>query len=579
MSKSKPADNSAFSPIYHWQANEKLHLVDGSSAGLLLAPSQPGEHLVHLFNVKERDSALSAHQNALAGTVATYQVERNDRTYLVCVEPMPSRMGCVATAMDITLFKQQEASVAYLKRHNESILNAAGEGIYGLNLEGEATFVNPAAIEMTGWSAEETIGHNIHYMHHHSYVDGTPYPHTDCPIYAAIKDGEVHQVDDELFWRKDGSGFPVEYTSTPIYDGDQLAGAVVVFKDITERKQAEQNLLHAFQEVETLKEQLQEYNSYLQNEIREDHNFGQIIGSSNTLLAVLQQVNQVARTAATVLITGESGTGKELISRSIHNASPRHEKAMVKINCGAIAEGLVESELFGHEKGAFTHAHTTRRGRFELANGGTLFLDEVGDLPMSTQVKLLRVLQEQELTRVGGAKPIKVDVRIVAATNRDLMKMVARGEFREDLYYRLNLFPIEMPSLRERRGDIEPLAQHFLTQAMRKFGKPLQRIQADQIKQLQAYSWPGNIRELQNLVERAVILAESDRLEVSHLIPSVALGSDSRETTLKQVESNHILRVLDMTGGIIAGPKGAATILDIHPNTLRSRMKRLGIEL
>jgi len=473
--------------------------------------------------------------------------------------------------------KKPEPSIGKLKQHIESILNAAGEGIYGLDLEGKATFVNPAAITMTGWSAEETIGQNIHYKHHHTHADGRPYHHTDCPIYAAINDGEVHEVAHEVFWRKDGSSFPVEYTSTPIYDEGILSGAVVVFKDISERKQAEQQLLSAFKEVEKLKEQLQEYNSYLQEEIKEEHNFGQIIGRSKGLKNILSQVNKVASTDATVLISGESGTGKELIARSIHEQSPRHNQVMVKINCGAIAEGIVESELFGHEKGAFTHAVASRKGRFELANEGTLFLDEVGELPANIQVKLLRVLQDQEIIRVGGSKPIKVNVRIVAATNRNLMQMVQKGDFREDLFYRLNVFPMEMPPLRERIEDITLLAQHFLTQAARKFGKPLKQISKKGVKQLESYSWPGNIRELQNLIERSTILAEGHILDIPELISPIEKASNKAILSLREMEITHIQHALNMSSGKISGPKGAAILLDIHPNTLRSRMQKLGI--
>jgi formate hydrogenlyase transcriptional activator len=464
-----------------------------------------------------------------------------------------------------------------LKQHIESILNAAGEGIYGLDLQGRATFVNPAAIAMTGWSAAETIGFNIHYKHHHSFPDGSPYHHTSCPIYAAFNDGEVHEVNNEVFWRKDGSSFPVEYTSTPLYQDDVLSGAVVVFKDITERKETEQRLLDAFEEVEKLKEQLQEYNAYLQEEIKEEHNFGLIIGSSGALKVVLNQLNKVAATDATVLISGESGTGKELIARSLHDLSPRINQALVKINCGAIAEGLVESELFGHEKGAFTHAISSRKGRFELANGGTLFLDEVGELPLSTQVKLLRVLQEQEIIRVGGSYAIPIDVRIIAATNRDLAQMVQQGEFREDLFYRLNVFPMQMPALRERAEDVELLANHFLQQAKRKFAKPLLRISKKSFDQLKQYTWPGNIRELQNLIERAVILADGNILEPGALITHPLTTPNGHLKSLQEMEVQYIKRALELTSGVISGPKGAANLLDIHSNTLRSKMQKFGM--
>ncbi|ALP54735.1 Fis family transcriptional regulator [Candidatus Tenderia electrophaga] len=472
--------------------------------------------------------------------------------------------------------------MAALQRRTESILNAVGEGIYGLDAEGAATFVNPAAERMTGWSAQETIGQQIHYMHHHSRLDGSPYPHDQCPIYHAISDGEVHHdVADEVFWHRDGTPFPVEYTSTPIYEGERLTGAVVVFKDISERKRTEAELLAAFREVERLKEQLQEQNSYLQAEIREDHNFGEIVGTSAPVQRMLRKIRQVADTDATVLVQGESGTGKELIAHAIHDHSPRRERPLIKVNCAAISAGLVESELFGHEKGAFTGALQERKGRFELADGGTLFLDEIGELAPETQVKLLRVLQEQEFERVGSGTPIRVDVRIIAATNRDLARTVAAGQFREDLFYRLNVFPIEAPPLRARNGDIPLLARHFLQRAARRFGKPLRGFRTGALEALQQYRWPGNIRELQNVIERAAILADGPSVDVSGLLPQTPAAErvDGALQSLETVERAHISRALAYCGGVIAGPKGAARILGLHPNTLRSRMLKLGIEL
>lgn len=531
----------------------------------------------------DAEGAYTHHRQALLGEEVSYEQQIGEQIYLITLVPNKDEHGevlsCKGMAMDITAYKAAEREMASLQRHTESILNAVGEGIYGINMNGEAEFVNPAAERMTGWSAEETIGEQIHYMHHHSRPDGSHYDHHDCPIYAAIKDGEIHHdVDDEVFWRKDGTSFPVEYTSTPVYEGDRLVGAVAVFKDISERKRAEAELMAAFREVEQLKEQLQEQNIYLQEEIREDKNFGEIVGDSDVVRQMLRKIKQVAETDATVLVLGESGTGKELIAHAIHDASTRCDQPLIKVNCGAISAGLVESELFGHEKGAFTGAVDQRKGRFELADGGTLFLDEVGELPPETQVKLLRVLQEQEFERVGSAKPIKVNVRIIAATNRDLANEVQRGNFREDLFYRLNVFPIDIPSLRERVDDIPILANHFLNRATKKFGKPIRGFKVGVMEVLQRYRWPGNIRELQNVIERAVILATGSSLDVEGLLPEQQpQGQRSLMQTLEEVEYAHIHRVLEHTKGVIAGPKGAALILGMHPNTLRSRMAKLGI--
>ncbi|ALG67113.1 sigma-54 interaction domain-containing protein [Beggiatoa leptomitoformis] len=463
---------------------------------------------------------------------------------------------------------------------HDSILLAAGEGIFGLDSIGNATFINPAALKMIGWSLEEIIGKPIHDMHHHSHADGSPYSREECPIYMAIRDGLIHHGDNEVFWRKNGTCFPVDYTSTPVYDGDKVIGAVVVFQDITERRCAELRLHQTLAEVQHLKEQLQAENHYLREEINTEHNFEEIIGHSAPLQKVLRQVSQVAPTDASVLIQGESGTGKELIARAIHNRSQRKDKPLIKVNCAAIAHSLVDSELFGHEKGAFTGALHQRIGRFELADGGTLFLDEIAELPLETQVKLLRVLQEQEFERVGSSHTLKVDVRIIAATNRDVTQLIHAGTFRQDLFYRLTVFPLYIPPLRERRDDIPLLIRYFLGKAAKKFGKNSCAINQEALTTLQQAYWHGNIRELQNALERAVIVAQSTLLTVDdfllHPAPPV-VENPAEIITLAEAERRHILHALTVTHGTIAGEKGAAALLDIHPNTLRSRMIKLGI--
>ena len=308
--------------------------------------------------------------------------------------------------------------------------------------------------------------------------------------------------------------------------------------------------------------------------------FEGIIGDSPALRDVLRSMRKVAGVETTVLLMGETGTGKELIARAIHDTSPRKERSLVKLNCGAIPHGLVESELFGHERGAFTGAMQRRIGRFEMADRGTLFLDEVGELPLETQVKLLRVLQEQEFERVGSTRPMKVDVRLVAATNRDLEVEVNAGRFRRDLFYRLNVFPVRIPSLRERPRDIPLLVKHFLAQLQRKLAKPLQGVTPESVERLQGYSWPGNIRELQNVLERSCVMATSPIVEIEDDLVAVTppRTTNGSITSLDENERAHIRRALAATGGRIHGPRGAATMLDIHPSTLRSRMERLGIE-
>ena len=354
------------------------------------------------------------------------------------------------------------------------------------------------------------------------------------------------------------------------------------------RRRAEAELETALEQVKALQLKLEAENLYLQEEIQTEHNFEEIVGRSPELLEVLQHVAVAAPTDSTVLILGESGCGKELIARAIHSRSRRKQRPLVKLNCGAIPTGLVESELFGHVKGAFTGALENRVGRFELADGGTLFLDEVSELPLDIQVKLLRVLQEREFEPLGSNRTVRVNVRIVAATNRDLEKAVREGRFRADLYYRLNVLPIVLPPLRERRSDIPLLASFFIDRFGRQLGKEFSGITSDTMEVLSRYEWPGNIRELQNVIERAVVLSPGpvlrlgkDLLPVTHVVKSddqqpVALA-DGRRSSLEDVDRAHIIEMLCMCGWVIEGARGAAKRLDMHPNTLRSRMKKLGI--
>src|SRR5437870_10159100 len=361
----------------------------------------------------------------------------------------------------------------------------------------------------------------------------------------------------------------------------------------------------AYEEVRDLRDRLVRENVYLQEEIRREHPFEELVGSSPTLGAALHKVDQVAPGNTSVLILGETGTGKELIARAIDNRSARRDRPLVKVNCSAISAGLVESELFGHVKGAFTGALERRVGRFELADGGTIFLDEIGELPLETQVKLLRVLQEQEFEPVGSSRTLRVDVRVIAATNRDLQEAVRTGRFRPDLFYRLNVFPIAIPPMRERRADIPQLVMFFLSRFSRSLGKQISAVAPETMQHLCAYEWPGNVRELQNVIERAVVLCEGPVLEIDpDLVPLSAATSRASEpmtpsgsaearpaneragiraaapdgiAPLEEMERRHIVAALDSTAGVIHGPKGAARILKLHPNTLRSRMEKLGI--
>jgi PAS domain S-box-containing protein len=384
--------------------------------------------------------------------------------------------------------------------------------------------------------------------------------------------------------RANGEKFPIEATISFAQAGQRRLFTVIL-RDIDERRRAEEELKH-----------LSLHNEYLQEEIKAEHNFEEIVGGSPALSAVLDKVRLVAGTDSTVLILGETGTGKELIARAIHSAGARCDRPLIKVNCAALPGGLIESELFGHEKGAFTGAAEKRIGRFELANAATIFLDEIGELPPEVQVKLLRVLQEREFDRVGGNATIKVDIRIIAATNRDLGQAVAEGKFRHDLFYRLNVFPLVMPPLRERREDIALLVHYFVRRYASRIGRRIGSIPAATMARLAAYSWPGNIRELENVIERAMILSTGPELELAaELIPppraAPASGAAAELATwtaengnsaaasrpLADAEKQHIIAVLKSANWRIEGSNGAANILKVNPSTLRSRMKKLGV--
>jgi formate hydrogenlyase transcriptional activator len=664
---------------------------------------------------------------------------------------------------DITNPKKAEQPLSNSDELVRLILDSAAEAIFGCDPEGTCLFSNRAAARLLGYDdPAELLGKNMHALEHHTRADGTPYPIEECPIYIGFQKGQGVHGDDEVYWRKDGTSFPVEFWSHPIYRDGKTLGAVITFIDITERKLVEEALrkseerwrmlleinnaiityltpgalLHAvtenlrrvvpferaglslyvaesetfrllameselqsnsyrvgheskrdeglntwvfdhqqpvlrrdlekeqqypndrrdladgiyshsvvpliirgksigtlyvgsrtrnqysehdleflqevanqvalavenmqsYQEIAALKARLEKENVYLQEEIRTEHNFEEIVGNSPALLAVLRKVEQVAPTDSTVLICGETGTGKELIARAIHNRSARKDRPLVKVNCSAISAGLVESELFGHVKGAFTGALERRIGRFELADGGTIFLDEVGELPLETQVKLLRVLQEREFEPVGSSQPVRVNVRVIAATNRNLEESIKTGSFRDDLFYRLNVFPVEVPPLRERRSDISKLATFFVFHYSKKLGKNIEGISQDTMDRISGYSWPGNVRELQNIIERAVILCQQPILELKPdvalisargVLPQAPQGLSEAEaatysgtaspalSTLKDVERGYIMAVLKQTGGVVEGPNGAARILNLHPNTLRHRISKLGIK-
>jgi DNA-binding NtrC family response regulator len=362
--------------------------------------------------------------------------------------------------------------------------------------------------------------------------------------------------------------------------GELVSANEQLLQEIEEHKGTEESLRKAYAENKELKDRFEAENIYLHNDIDREFNFGEIIGRSNALESVFFKVEQVAPQEATVLLLGETGTGKGIVARAIHIRSSRKDRPMITVNCSALPANLIESELFGREKGAFTGSHERQMGRFELADNGTLFLDEIGEMPMELQTKLLRVIQDGEFERLGGPKTIKVNVRIIASTNRKLEDEIRTGRFREDLFYRLNVFPITIPPLRQRKEDIPLLVDYFVAKFNKKTGKKIETVSKDTLNVLQEYNWPGNVRELESIIERSVITSQGIRLQIlDRFVNSVTTGEKEVQDSkaLVDIERDHIYQALEKTGWRIEGKKGAAEMLGLNPSTLRGRMRKDGI--
>ncbi len=479
--------------------------------------------------------------------------------------------------------ERREAALHESEERNRAILSAMPDLMFILDREGTFLDYHAPTEESLFLSPSEFLGHN--------YAEVIPaelaasFSHNLAEVLSSDKPVLMEYSLETPF------GLRAFEASMVRCNGNKV---LAIVRDITERKEAEESLKQALNEVQRLKDRLQHENIYLKEEIRVASNFGQIIGRSEPLRRVLQQAEQVAPLDTTVTILGETGTGKELLAHAIHNLSSRQGRTLVKVNCAALPGTLIESELFGHEKGSFTGADTRRIGRFEIANGGTLFLDEVGELPLDVQSKLLRVLEEGEFDRVGGSHTIKVDVRVIAATNRNLEDAVRKGEFRSDLYYRLNIFPITLPPLRDRREDIPMLVTHMVNQLSKKLGKMIEIVPSETMARLRCYSWPGNIRELRNVIERAVIITQGTELNMIDDLNLQSLDANTHRPdvrpnlfgdtlppvveTLEQTEYNLIMRTLKNVHWKLEGPGGAAELLNLNPSTLRSKMRKLGIE-
>jgi formate hydrogenlyase transcriptional activator len=490
---------------------------------------------------------------------------------------------------DITGQKQSEEALTVSETRYRRLFEAAQDGILILDAEtGQIADVNPFLVEMLGYSHEDFLGKKLWEIGPFKNIKASK------TAFSELQSKGYVRYEDLPLETKEGRPMAVEFVSN-VYLVDHQKVIQCNVRDITERKRIAESLQKAHDELEqrveertvelrealsgikSLKDQLEAENIYFRQEIKMKHQFEDILGQSDGLKYVLYRVEQVAPANTTVLILGETGTGKELIAAAIHNMSPRKDRPLITVNCAALPANLMESELFGREKGAFTGADSRQVGRFEVANGSTLCLDEIGELPLETQAKLLRAIQHNEFERLGSSHTIKVDVRIVATTNRNLEEEVRRGRFRQDLYYRLNVFPITVPPLRQRKEDIPLLVQAFVERYARKLGKQITSIPKETMKALQDYPWPGNVRELESIIERAVILCPGPVLQLADKLEISSLPLSSSMRTLEEMERTQILKILSETRWRIEGKDGAAAILGLHPSTLRARMHKLGI--
>jgi PAS domain S-box-containing protein len=496
------------------------------------------------------------------------------RTLLVNVKRVSIGRGSrLYVCRDISERKQAEAALCQSEERYRDIVEDQTELICRYLPDGTLTFVNGAYARYFRSTTESLVGASFWpLIPQEFHAAAREFLKTITPSHpVAMIEHPVHAPNGALRWQ--------QWTDRGIFDADGvLLEYQAVGRDITDRKRAELDAAEAHAEIRRLSERLEADNFYLRNEVKLKYNYDEIIGRSAAIRRVLRDVEQVASTSSTVLLIGETGTGKELVARAIHSRSPLHERPMVTVNCAALPVSLIESELFGREAGAYTGALSRQIGRYELADGSTLFLDEVGELPLETQAKLLRVLQTGEFERLGSNETRTVHVRIVAATNRDLEQRVRDGAFREDLFYRLNVFPIRIPPLRERLDDIPLLVHSFVQEFGQSMKKTIESIPRSTFESLQRHHWPGNIRELRNAVERAMIVAHGDVLHVD--VPNQTLAPSaktSQSMTLDEVQRRHILAVLESTGWRISGPHGAAAILGVKPTTLEYRISKHGL--
>ncbi|MFC1494316.1 sigma 54-interacting transcriptional regulator [Thermodesulfobacteriota bacterium] len=554
-------------------ANRRLSQIFGFETEKDFLKSHPNAAQLYV-NPEERDSILNIMKSQGYIDGAEIQFKRRDGVTIWIILRARMIKGQSVEVMyegfimDITDKKEATFALEESEKRFRMLVEQAGDAFFIHDYSGRIMDVNLRACEMLGYNRDELLGMSI------SDVDIEVGQEQHKDRYWDPLESERYITFEGTHQRKDGNIFPVEVRLGRVDLGDKPL-LLSLTRDVTERKKSENELKRAFKEINELKNQLEEENVYLRREVEVKYRYKEIVGESKSIKKVLMSAERVAKENSCVLITGETGTGKEILARAIHNLSPRKGHSMVRVNCAALPASLIESELFGREKGAFTGAASRQVGRFETADKSTIFLDEIGDLPMELQAKLLRVLEDGTFERLGSSKSITVDARVIAATNHDLAELVKNEMFRRDLFYRLNVFPVVVPPLRERKEDIPLLVWAFVEEFSQSMGKSIKNIPKKVMDELQSYHWPGNIRELKNVIERAMIMSSGSTLQIER-----QQAENSKVTgniSLKELEREHIKQVLISTGWRVTGKNGASRILGLKDSTLRSRMKKLGI--
>ena len=579
---------SAMDAIISIDENQRIVLFNDAAQAMFGCPEhealgQPLDRFIpdrfredHRRHLREF-SRTGVAKKALAKSAFLYGLRASGEEFPIessisCLELLGMKFYTVILR-DITDRLRSEQALRESEARFRNMADTAGIMIWVSGPDKGCTYVNRSWLCFTGMSLEQELGNgwteSIHPDDSARSLD----------IYMSAFDRKEPFAMEYRLRRSDGEFRWIQEIGAPNFSSTgELMGYIASCIDINDHKHAEDTLVLLLEQVNQLKNQLEADNVYLREEIKLEHNFNEIIGASDAIKRVIFSIEKVAPTDTTVLITGETGTGKELVARAIHSASTRSQRALVKVNCAALPATLIEAELFGHEKGAFTGAEARKQGRFELADGATIFLDEIGELPLQLQVKLLRVLQEGEFERLGSSKTLKTDVRVIAATNRELKTEVQRGGFRSDLWYRLNVFPILVPPLRERKQDIPLLVSHFVKRFSTGMGKTIDNVSPAAMKALESYSWPGNVRELANVIERAAISSMGSTLLLAErLVSAKSIDPAADVKPLEEMERDHIVRALIETDGKIEGPGGAAMLLGLNPSTLRGRMSKLRI--